>query len=167
MPECQADHKENSGEAEIFCQIRLLAKSDPERLVTFPNEEWEKQMLRRIEGVGPEIRGLAGKADQRDASLITQFNDLVKEAKKIMGNMRDLRREAAEKRLSAKHHLHQVIFGKYGGEGKGELDTKAETVKKILINDFVLGNAGHLNTAPRCSFLRKGSQEPTPSTVHC
>ncbi|CCD15262.1 Variant surface glycoprotein [Trypanosoma congolense IL3000] len=49
-----------------------------------------------------------------------------------MENVRDLRRKAAEKRLSAKRHLHQVIFGDYGGEGKGELDTTPETVKKIF-----------------------------------
>ncbi|CCD16983.1 Variant surface glycoprotein [Trypanosoma congolense IL3000] len=130
MPACQGA-KENAGEAELFCRIRLLAENDPEKLV-FENEEREKQIMRQIEKVGPEIRTLVGKADQRDASLIMQFNHLVKEAKTIMENMRDLRRKAGEKRVSAKRHLHQVIFGDYGGEGKGELDAKPETIQKIF-----------------------------------
>ncbi|CCD14176.1 Variant surface glycoprotein [Trypanosoma congolense IL3000] len=134
MPAFQEKYKQNAGEAELFCRIRLLAENDPEKLV-FENEEREKQIMRQIEKVGPEIRTLVGKADQRDASLITQFNNLVKEAKTIMENMRDLRRKAAEKRVSAKRHLRQVIFGEYGGEGKGELDEKTETIKKIFSGD--------------------------------
>ncbi|CCD13405.1 unnamed protein product [Trypanosoma congolense IL3000] len=129
-PSGMAD-KENAGEAELFCQIRLLAENDPHKLV-FRNEEREKQILRRIERIGPEIRRFVGEAHRRDASLIARFNVIVKGVKKLMGNVRDLRRKAAEKRLSAKRHLHQVIFGDYGGEGKGELDTTPETVKKIF-----------------------------------
>ncbi|CCD17745.1 Variant surface glycoprotein [Trypanosoma congolense IL3000] len=131
---CEEKHKQNAGEAELFCRIRLLAENDPEKLV-FENEEREKHIMRQSEKIGPEIRSLVGKSEQRDATLITQFNDLVKEAKKIIENMRDLRRKAAEKRLSAKRHLHQVIFGEYGGEGKGELDTTKETIQKIFNNE--------------------------------
>ncbi|CCD12852.1 Variant surface glycoprotein [Trypanosoma congolense IL3000] len=123
--------KENSGEAEIFCQIRLLSENDPEKLV-FDNEEREKQIMRQIENVGPEILSLVGDAHKRHSSFIAQFNDLVKEAKKLMGTVKDLRRKASEKRLSAKRHLHQVIFGDYGGEDAGELDTKPETIKNIF-----------------------------------
>ncbi|CCD12983.1 Variant surface glycoprotein, partial [Trypanosoma congolense IL3000] len=140
-------NKENAGEAELFCRIRLLAENDPEKLV-FENEEREKQIMRQIEKVGPEIRTLVGKADQRDASLITQFNDLVREAKTIMENMKDLRRKAAEKRLSAKRHLHQVIFGEYGGEGKGELDTSKETIQKIFSHTTFKDSCGGSGNSP-------------------
>nr|CCD21849.1 VSG [Trypanosoma congolense IL3000] len=91
--------------------------------------------MRRIEKVGPEIHGLVGKADQRDGSLIAKFHAIAQEAKQLMENVKDLRRKAVEKRLSAKRHLHQVIFGDYGGDETGELDEKPETVKKIFSRD--------------------------------
>ncbi|CCD13614.1 Variant surface glycoprotein [Trypanosoma congolense IL3000] len=124
---------ENEGESEIFCQIRLLAENDPEKLV-FGNEEREKQIMRQIEKVGPEIHGLVGKADQRDGSLIAKFYAIAQEVKRLMENVKDLRREATKKRLSAKRHLHQVIFGEYGGEAEdmGELGPSAETISKIF-----------------------------------
>ncbi|CCD14899.1 Variant surface glycoprotein [Trypanosoma congolense IL3000] len=146
MPTCRGA-KENAGEAELFCQIRLLAENDPEKLV-FENEEREKQIMRRIENVGPEIRSLVGKADQRDATFIVRFNGLVKEAKKLMENVKDLRRKATEKRLSAKRHLHQVIFGEYGGEGKGELDEKPETISKIFSGTTFTGSCGGQGDSP-------------------
>ncbi|CCD12631.1 Variant surface glycoprotein, partial [Trypanosoma congolense IL3000] len=134
VPVCQAADKENAGEAEIFCQIRLLAENDPEKLV-FLNEEREKQIMRHIEKVGPEIRSFVGEARKCESPIIARFNGIVKEAENLMGNVRKLRRKAAEKRLSAKRHLHQVIFGDYVEGGKGELDASAETINKIFSGD--------------------------------
>ncbi|CCD14125.1 Variant surface glycoprotein [Trypanosoma congolense IL3000] len=104
--------------------------------------------MRRIEKVGPEIGSFVGEAHTRESSIIARFNVIVKGVKKLMGDVRDLRRKAAEKRLSAKRHLHQVIFGDYGGEGKGELDTTPETVKKIFSSTTFTDSCGGSGNKP-------------------
>ncbi|CCD13838.1 Variant surface glycoprotein [Trypanosoma congolense IL3000] len=138
---------ENEGESEIFCQLRLLAENDPEKLV-FGNEEREKQILRRIEKVGPEIRGLSGQAHTREVSLTAQFNGIAQEAKKLMGTVRDMRRKAVEKRLSAKRHLHQVIFGEYVGNETVELGQAKETIRKIFSSTTFTESCGGKGDKP-------------------
>ncbi|CCD16309.1 hypothetical protein, unlikely [Trypanosoma congolense IL3000] len=113
-------------------------------------------MVRRIEKVGPDIRSPVGKADQREATLITRSNGIVKEAEKLVENVRDLRRKAGGKRISAKRHLHQVIFGEYGGDETGELGASAETIKKIFSGTTFTESCGGKGDKPAWKSLING-----------